>query len=124
MAGNLNETDYRDYTRTLWLRQASAHIGWLEGLLKQHARSPAYWAEDVETAIETLTNYTVNGRSWIPDDYLVSGAGSAEDREKACREGKRAIRLFGSFLEWWPVIRSTAGMMKNEGIRPARVVGP
>jgi len=113
LAGALAETDFRDYLRVLWLRQASANIGHLASLLERHGNRPSFWAEDVEAVIEGLEETSRSGSPWIPSDCRAP----AEEAGKACRE---AVALYGRFLESWPVIRPAARKLRSAGIRPSR----
>jgi hypothetical protein len=115
--GSLKAGDFRSYVEQAWVSESSRYISYLEYLLAQHHGEPDYWAEDVQSFIERLTDFTVHGAPAAPRELL-----SSQSPEQAIETCRRGVRRFGQLLQWWPVIHSAAGALREKGIRLARPI--
>jgi len=115
--GSMKMGDFRSYVEQAWVSESSRYIGFLEYLLAKHHGEPVYWAEDVESFIERLNDFTVRGPIAAPRELLASQ--SPEQAIESCRRG---VRRFGQLLQWWPVIWDSARALREKGIRLARPI--
>ncbi|MGD0728411.1 MAG: hypothetical protein ABSB63_23155 [Spirochaetia bacterium] len=115
--GSLKIEDFREYIETVWVAAASRYIGYLEYLLDLYHGEPDYWAEDVLSFIERLTDFTVHQSAAAPRELLATQ--SPEQAMETCR---RVVRQYGELLQWWPVIYGAAGALREAGIRLARPI--
>ena len=115
--GSLKIEDFKEYVETVWVAAASRYIGYLEYLLDLYHGEPDYWAEDVQSFIERLTDFTVHQSPAAPRELL--GTQSPEQAMETCR---RVVRKYGELLQWWPVIYGAAGALREAGIRLARPI--
>jgi hypothetical protein len=115
--GSMNLADFRGHIETLWVSESSRYINFLEYLLDLHHGQPDYWAEDVQSFIERLTDFTVHQSAAIPRELPES-----HSPEQAIEISRRVVRKFGQLLQWWPVIYGAAGALRAAGIGLARPI--
>jgi hypothetical protein len=115
--GSLRIEDFKEYVESAWVGAASRYIGYLEYLLAQYRGEPDYWAEDVQSFIERLMDFTVHQSAAAPRELL--GRQSPEQAMETCR---RMVRKFGELLYWWPVIYGAAKELRAAGIRLSRPI--
>lgn len=113
--GSLNIEDFREYVDSLWVAAASRYIGYLEYLLDLYHGEPDYWAEDVQSFIEKLTDFTVHQSAAAPRELL-----EKQSPDQAVETCRRVVRKFGELLQWWPVIYATAKQLRAAGTRLVR----
>jgi len=116
-AGSMKVDDFRSFVEQAWVSESSRYISYLEYLLARHHGEPKYWAEDVQSFIERLNDFTVHGPVAAPRELLADQ--SPEQAIESCRRG---VRRFGQLLQWWPVIWETARGLREKGIRLARPI--
>ncbi|MGD0724596.1 MAG: hypothetical protein ABSB63_03450 [Spirochaetia bacterium] len=115
--GSLKIEDFKEYVESVWVAAASRYIGYLEYLLDLYHGEPDYWAEDVLSFIEELTDFTLHQSAAAPRELRETQ--SPEQAMEICR---RVVRKYGELLQWWPVVHGTAGALRAEGIRLARPI--
>jgi hypothetical protein len=115
--GSFKIEDFKEYVETVWVAAASHHIGFLEYLLDLHHGKPDYWAEDVLSLIERLTDFTVHQSAAAPRELL-----ETQSPDQAIETCRRVVRKFGELLQWWPVIYGAAKQLRDAGTRLARPV--
>ena len=76
-----------------------------------------YWAEDVQSFIERLTDFTVQQSAAIPRELPES-----QSTEQKIETSRSVVRRFGQLLQWWPVIYDAAGKLREAGIRLAKPI--
>ena len=115
--GSLKMDDFKKYVQAIWVAGASRYIGILEQLLDLHHSRPDYWAHDVTSLIERLTDFTVHQCAAAPRELR-----ERLTPDQAMETCRRMVRRYGEVLQWWPVMYSAAGRLKEAGIRLARPV--
>jgi hypothetical protein len=115
--GTLEKDDFEAEIRTIWLATASRYIGYLEYLLDLYHGEPDYWAEDVLSFIEKLTDFTVYHSAAAPRELL-----EKHSEDQAVETCRRMVRRFGELLQWWPVIDGAARRLRESGKRLVRRV--
>ncbi len=115
--GSLKIEDFTEHVETVWAAAASRYIGLLESLLDLHRGKPDYWAEDVLSFIERLTDFTVHKSAAAPRELL-----ETQTPEQAVEVCRRVVRRFGELLQWWPVIYGAAKKLRDADKRLVRRV--
>lgn len=115
--GSMGQGAFKEYVETAWVSESSRYISYLEYLLDRHHGQPDSWAEDVQSFIERLTDFTVHHSPAIPRELPESL--SPEERIETAR---RCVLKFGQLLQWWPVIYHAAGKLRESGVRLARPI--
>ena len=115
--GSQKIEDFREYVESAWVAAASRYIGYLEYLLNLYQGHPDYWAEDVLSFIERLTDFTVHKSAAAPRELL-----ETQSPEQAMETCRRVVRKYGELLHWWPVIYGTARQLREAGTRLVRRV--
>jgi hypothetical protein len=113
--GSLNTADFKGYVESVWVAAASRYISYLEYLLDLYHGEPDYWAEDILSFIEGLTDFTVHKSAAVPRELL-----ETQSPDQALETCRRVVRKFGELLQWWPVIDGAARRLREAGIRLAR----
>jgi hypothetical protein len=109
--------DFKEYVKSGWVAATSRYISYLEDLLDLYHGEPDYWAEDVLSLIEELTDFTLHQSAAAPRELRETQ--SPEQAMEICR---RVVRKYGELLRWWPVVHGTAGALRAEGICLARPI--
>ncbi len=115
--GSMNAADFRGHIEALWVSESSRYINFLEYLLDVHHGQTDYWAEDVQSFIERLTDFTVQQSAAIPRELPES-----QSTEQKIETSRSVVRRFGQLLQWWPVIYDAAGKLREAGIRLAKPI--
>ena len=115
--GSLTIADFNGHLESLWVAAASRYIGYLEYLLDLYHGEPDYWAEDVRSFIEKLTDFTVRQSAAAPRELL-----ETQTPDQAMETCRRVVRRFGELLQWWPVIDDAARKLRAAGIRLAQPI--
>jgi hypothetical protein len=113
--GSLSSADFKGYVESAWVAAASRYISYLEYLLDLYHGEPDYWAEDILSFIEGLTDFTVHNSAAAPRELL-----ETQSPEQAMETCRRVVRKFGELLQWWPVIDDAARRLREAGARLAR----
>ena len=78
----------------------------LETLLAEHKASPRFWAEDVESLLETLVKLPTRKDFCIPLDLK-----NGRSDEEVLTLARQLTDRFGGLLSFWPEMLETAAHM-------------
>ena len=115
--GSMKIEDFREYVETVWVAATSRYVGYLEYLLNLYHGQPDYWAEDVQSFIERLIDFTVHHSPAAPRELL-----EMQSPDQAMETCRRIVRKYGELLQWWPVIDDAARRLREAGIRLAQSI--
>ena len=89
--------DFLTYVRSRYLPHLSRYISELETLLAVHKASPKFWAEDVESLLETLVKLPTRRDFCIPSDLR-----EGRSDEEVLTLARQLTDRFGGLLSAWP----------------------
>lgn len=94
---SLPNGNYLAYVRSRYLAHLSRYIADLETLLAVHKASPKFWAEDVESLLETLVTLPTRRDFCIPSDLK-----EGRNDEEVLTLARQLTDRFGGLLSAWP----------------------
>ncbi len=100
---SLPSGDYLAYVRSRYLAHLSRYIADLETLLAEHKARPRFWAEDVESLLETLVKLPTREDFCIPLDLK-----NGRNDEEVLTLARQLTDRFGGLLSVWPEMLEAA----------------
>ena len=79
--GSLKVEDFKRHVESTWVAESSRYASFLEYLLDLYHGQPEYWAEDVQSSIDRLMDFTVRGQTGGP-----AGATAEPFLRSGCRD--------------------------------------
>ncbi|MGH7554665.1 MAG: hypothetical protein ACREMQ_16810, partial [Longimicrobiales bacterium] len=105
--GSMPLAEFEEFLRIQIWQTAGLFISRMEDQLRACARSPKFWAADVEKYIDVLRRSVARKDYFVPLDLMLGRNGSS-----AQELSQRLVFKFGQLLYWWADIAAVAKMLK------------